>query len=173
MYGRVWGPDQDAEIFFLQCAGRSSAVPPPPSSQTLLSVAIHSLNNEPGRTERIVGIESKFFVMEKNSIIAGAFIFTVEVSRGRPEVFSFILVLPHSEMQEYLTRFAFYEAKVHQLLQRFLIEPLIKVHEHILPLTLSHSFSLLSFSLTVSISIPPTLPPPPPSPLCLTLVKHS
>lgn len=101
----------------------------PPSPETLLGVAIHSLNNEPGRTERIVGIESKFFVMEKHSIIAGAFIFTIEVNHGRLEVFSFILVLPHSEMQEYLTRFSFYEAKVHNLLQKFLIDPLVKVSE--------------------------------------------
>lgn len=111
--------------------GTSSA--PPPATPTLLSVAIHSLNNEPGRTERISGIEAKFFVMEKYSIIAGAFIFTVEVGHGRLEVFSFIIVLPHSEMQEYLTRFAFYEAKVHQLLQRFLIEPLNKVGIHFFP----------------------------------------
>ena len=93
-----------------------AAPSPLPKPPTLLSVAIHSLNNELGRTERILGIESKFF--------AGAFIFTVEISQGRPEVFSFILVLPHSEMQEYLTRFSFYEAKVHQLLRKSLIEPL-------------------------------------------------
>ena len=118
-------------------AGKHTGAPSPlPKPPTLLGVAIHSLNNEPGRTERILGIQSKFFVMEKNSIIAGAFIFTVEINQGRPEVFSFILVLPHSEMQEYLTRFSFYEAKVHQLLRKSLIEPLCKVYPYLESLTL-------------------------------------
>jgi hypothetical protein len=89
-------------------------------------VAIHSLNNEPGITERIQDIESKFFVMEKHSIIAGAFIFTIEINQGRPEVFSFILVLPHSEMQEYLMRFSFLEERVNQLLLKYLKEPLVQ-----------------------------------------------
>ena len=66
--------------------------------------------------------------MEKYSIIAGAFIFTIEINHGRPEVFSFILVLPHSELQEYLMRFAFYEERVQQLLQKYLIDPLIEVN---------------------------------------------
>ncbi|CAI8055760.1 Guanine nucleotide exchange C9orf72 homolog, partial [Geodia barretti] len=122
----IWSRDEKSPSPLV--AGKHTGAPSPlPKPPTLLGVAIHSLNNEPGRTERILGIESKFFVMEKNSIIAGAFIFTVEINQGRPEVFSFILVLPHSEMQEYLTRFSFYEAKVHQLLRKSLIEPLCKL----------------------------------------------
>ena len=140
-----------------------SGPPPLTCTQTLLSVAIHSLNNEAGRTERIVGIESKFFVMQKLRIIAGAFIFIIEVSHGRPEVFSFILVLPHSEMQEYLTRFEFYEAKVHQLLLKFLIDPVIKVSEcsGYKNCTNTTCFSLTPPSLPPSFtySLPPYLPP--------------
>ena len=87
--------------------------------------------------------------MEKYSIIAGAFIFTIEINHGRPEVFSFILVLPHSELQEYLMRFAFYEERVQQLLQKYLIDPLIEVNTqqlgnysvlNLCPTSLGHSF---------------------------------
>ena len=141
-------------LFFTEDKPLPSGPPPLACTQALLSVAIHSLNNEAGRTERIVGIESKFFVMQKLRIIAGAFIFTIEVSHGRPEVFSFILVLPHSEMQEYLARFEFYEAKVHQLLLKYLIEPLIKVNGGYKNYRITVHFSLPSPP-----SLSPSLPP--------------
>ena len=97
------------------------------SVETLLTVANYSLNDEAGRAEKLEGIESKFFALLKYNIIASAFIFTTEVNKGRMDVFSIILILPYSEMSEFLSRHSLCESKVQKLLEDHFIAPLHKL----------------------------------------------
>ena len=95
--------------------------------ETLVAVANYSLNDEAGRINQVgTGIDSKFYALRKHDTIAAAFIFSPEI-RGKKEVFSFILVLPYSEMSEYLPRHGLCESKVTKLLQEHLIVHLTKV----------------------------------------------
>ena len=94
------------------------------SDATLLSVANYTLNDEAGRVERLEGIETKFYSLQKYDVIASAFVFAIEVVRGKTEVFSFILVLPYSEMSDYLARHSLCETRVQKLLQNYFINPL-------------------------------------------------
>ena len=94
------------------------------SDATLLSVANYTLNDEAGRVEKLEGIETKFYSLQKYDVIASAFVFAIEVVRGKVEVFSFILVLPHSEMSDYLARHSLCETRVQKLLQNYFINPL-------------------------------------------------
>ena len=90
----------------------------------MLAVVNYSLNDEAGRIEKLDGIESKFYALLKYDIIAAAFIFTAEVSKGRTDVFSFILILPYLEMSEYLSRHSLCETKVQKLLEDHFVAPL-------------------------------------------------
>ena len=94
------------------------------SDSTLLSVANYTLNDEAGRVERLEGIETKFYSLKKYDVIASSFVFATEVVRGKTEVFSFILVLPYSEMSNHLARHSLCEARVQRLLQNYFIMPL-------------------------------------------------
>ena len=94
------------------------------SDAPLLSVANYTLNDEAGRVERLEGIETKFYSLQKYDVIASAFVFAIEVVRGKTEVFSFILVLPYSEMSDYLARHSLCETRVQKLLQNYFINPL-------------------------------------------------
>ena len=94
------------------------------SDATLLSVANYTLNDEAGRVERLEGIETKFYSLQRYDVIASAFVFAIEVVRGKTEVFSFILVLPYSEMSDYLARHSLCETRVQKLLQNYFINPL-------------------------------------------------
>ena len=94
------------------------------SDATLLSVANYTLNDEAGRVERLEGIETKFYSLQKYDIIASAFVFATEVVKGKTEVFSFILVLPYSEMSDYLARHSLCETRVQKMLQNYFIIPL-------------------------------------------------
>ena len=96
----------------------------PISDATLLSVANYTLNDEAGRVERLEGVETKFYSLQKYNVIASAFVFATEVVRGKTEVFSFILVLPYSEMSDYLARHSLCETRVQRLLQSYFINPL-------------------------------------------------
>ena len=90
----------------------------------LLSVANYSLNDEAARTESIKGIESKFYSLPRFNIIAFASIFTIEITKTKTEVFSFVLVLPYSETSEFLSRYKLCEVGVQKLLQDWFIRPL-------------------------------------------------
>jgi len=70
------------------------------------------------------GIETKFYCLERYNIIASVSVFSIEVSKGKGEVFSFILVLPMSEMSEFLPRHPVCESKVQRLLRDYLVTPL-------------------------------------------------
>lgn len=105
-------------------AAAASTSPPVHSLETMLAVVNYSLNDEAGRVEKLEGIESKFYALLKYDIIAAAFIFAAEVSKGRTDVFSFILILPYLEMSEYLSRHSLCEVKVQRLLQEHFITPL-------------------------------------------------
>ena len=94
------------------------------SDATLLSVANYTLNDEAGRVERLDGIETKFYSLIKYDVIATAFVFATEVVRGKTEVFSFILVLPYSEMSDYLARHSLCEVRVQKILKNHFISPL-------------------------------------------------
>ena len=91
---------------------------------TILSVANYTLNDEAGRAEEITGIESKFYSLSKYQLIAYASIFTIELVRGRTEVFSLLFLLPIGESSEFLARFTLCEVSVHKLLQEFFLGPL-------------------------------------------------
>lgn len=90
----------------------------------LLTIANFTLNDEAGRVEKLEGIETKFYCLQKYDVIASVSVFSIEVLRGKPEVFSFILILPLSEMSEYLPRHPVCESKVQRLLKDHLIVPL-------------------------------------------------
>ena len=94
------------------------------SDATLLSVANYTLNDEAGRVERLDGIETKFYSLQKYDVIASAFVFATEVIRGKTEVFAFILVLPYSMMADYLARHSLCETRVQKMLQNYFIIPL-------------------------------------------------
>ena len=94
------------------------------SDATLLSVANYTLNDEAGRVERMEGIETKFYSLKKYNVIATSFVFATEVVRGKTEVFSFVLVLPYSEMSNYLARHSLCETRVQRMLQNSFISPL-------------------------------------------------
>ena len=100
--------------------GESFGIP----DTTLLSVANYTLNDEAGRVERLEGIETKFYSLQKYNVVATAFVFVTEVMRGKTEVFSFILVLPYSEMSDYLSRHSLCETRVQRILQNYFISPL-------------------------------------------------
>ena len=94
------------------------------SDSTLLTIANFTLNDEAGRVEKLEGIETKFYCLKKYDVIASVSIFAIEVSRGKFEVFSFILILPYSEMPQFLPRHAICESKLQRLLKEYLIIPL-------------------------------------------------
>ena len=129
------------------------------SDATLLSVANYTLNDEAGRVERLEGIETKFYSLQKYNVIASAFVFAIEVVRGKTEVFSFILVLPYSEMSDYLARHSLCETRVQKMLQNYFILPLQDMvreinmqHHHI-------SCTLAQISLGSLFTSPPSTTP--------------
>ena len=119
-----------------------------PSTETLLAIANYSLNDEAGRIEKLDGIEPKFYALAKYNIIAAAFIFAAEVNKGKADVFSFILVLPYSEMSEYLPRQALCGSRLQRLLNDHLIAPL---KAHVSSLSLSPPLSLHLSALYVHV----------------------
>ncbi len=74
--------------------------------------------------EKLDSIETKFYCLKKYDVIASVSVFSIEVSRGKQEVFSFILILPLNEMSEFLPRHPVCESKVQRLLKEHLINPL-------------------------------------------------
>lgn len=94
------------------------------TDETLLTIANFTLNDEAGRVEKLDGIENKFYCLKKFDVIASVSVFGIEVSRGKCEVFSFILILPYSEMPEFLPRHSICESKLQRLLKEYLIIPL-------------------------------------------------
>ena len=94
------------------------------SDSTLLTIANFTLNDEAGRVEKLDGIETKFYSLKKYDVIASVSVFAVEAFRGKSEVFSFILILPYSEMPEFLPRHSICESKLHRLLKEYLVIPL-------------------------------------------------
>ena len=93
-------------------------------------MANYTLNDEAGRVERLDGIETKFYSLLKYNVIASAFVFATEVVKGKVEVFSFILVLPYTEMSDYLARHSLCETRVKKLLQNYFIIPLQELVRH-------------------------------------------
>ena len=83
-----------------------------------------TLNDEAGRVEKLDGIETKFYCLKKYDVIASVSVFAIEVFKGKFEVFSFILILPYAEMNEFLSRHSICESKVQRLLKDYLISPL-------------------------------------------------
>ena len=77
-------------------------------------MANYTLNDEAGRVERLEGIETKFYSLQKYNVVATAFVFVTEV----------ILVLPYSEMSDYLSRHSLCETRVQRILQNYFISPL-------------------------------------------------
>ena len=112
--------------------------------ETVLAVANFSLNDEAGRTDKLKGIESKFYALLKYDIMAAAFIFSAEVIRGKHDVFSFILVLPYSEMSEYLPRHALCEEKIHKIMEENFLQPLLKTQ--VTSIETPHLYSLHIYS---------------------------
>lgn len=94
------------------------------SDNTLLTIANFTLNDEAGRVEKLDGIETKFYCLKKYEVIASVSVFSIEVFKGKFEVFSFILILPYSEMSEFLPRHSICESKLQRLLKEYLIIPL-------------------------------------------------
>lgn len=94
------------------------------SDGTLLTIANFTLNDEAGRVEKLEGIETKFYCLKKYECIASVSIFPIEVYKGKTEVFSFILILPHCEISEFLPRHSICESKVQRLLKEYLVLPL-------------------------------------------------
>ena len=90
----------------------------------LVTIANFTLNDEAGRDQE--GIETKFYSLPKHGVIVTAFVFSLETSRGdrmrsdrmkgEKDIFSFFLVLPYSEISEYLARYTFCQEKVEKLL---------------------------------------------------------
>ena len=128
------------------------------SDATLLSVANYTLNDEAGRVERLEGIETKFYSLQKYNVIASAFVFAIEVVRGKTEVFSFILVLPYSEMSDYLARHSLCETRVQKMLQNYFILPL---QDMVREINMQHHISctLAQISLGSLFTSPPSTPP--------------
>ncbi len=89
-----------------------------------MTIANFTLNDEAGRVEKLDSIETKFYCLKKYDVIASVSVFSIEVSRGKQEVFSFILILPLNEMSEFLPRHPVCESKVQRLLKEHLINPL-------------------------------------------------
>ena len=94
------------------------------SDSTLLTIANFTLNDEAGRVEKLDGIETKFYCLKKYEVIASVSVFAIEVFKGKLEVFSFILILPYSEMTEFLPRHSICESKLQRLLKEYFIIPL-------------------------------------------------
>lgn len=94
------------------------------TDSTLLTIANFTLNDEAGRVEKLDGIETKFYSLEKYDVIASSSVFAIEVFKGKFEVFSFILILPYHETSEFLPRHAICDSKLQRLLKEYLIIPL-------------------------------------------------
>lgn len=94
------------------------------SDSTLLTIANFTLNDEAGRVEKLDGIETKFYSLKKYDVIASVSIFGIEMFKGKSEVFSFISILPYSELSEFLPRHSICEDKSRRLLNEYLILPL-------------------------------------------------
>ncbi len=110
-------------IFFFSaspCIQTKSSITDP----VLVTIANFTLNDEAGRVEKLDGIETKFYCLKKYEVIASVSVFAIEVLKGKFEVFSFILILPYSEVTEFLPRHSICESKVQRLLKEYLILPL-------------------------------------------------
>ena len=106
---------------------------------TLITIANFTLSDEAGRVEKLEGIETKFYCLKKYEVVASVSVFAIEVFRGKFEVFSFILILPYSEMPEFLPRHSVCESKLQRLLKEYMIIPLkemVSVYKSVINVTI-------------------------------------
>lgn len=88
--------------------------------ETLSAVATYTLTGEACRNGKLEGVETKLYCLSDKGIIATAFLFTV-YHGSRSDLFSLLLVLPYSELSEWLSRHALLCEKMKDILDSNLI----------------------------------------------------
>ena len=68
-----------------------------------------------------MGIETKFYALEKMDIIACSYVFKAPLRGGKLGVFAFYVTIPYKELSEFMPRFSFCEDNVCHLLRKHLI----------------------------------------------------
>ena len=84
-------------------------------------IASYSIKDEVGRENKITGIETKFYALEKMDLIACSYIFRAPLKGGKMSVFGFFVTLPYKEITEFMPRYLLCESNVHRLLSKHLI----------------------------------------------------
>lgn len=75
----------------------------PTSHETLSAVATYTLTGEACRNGKLEEVETKLYCLSDKGIVATAFLFTVYHGKYS-DLFSLLLVLPYSELSEWLGR---------------------------------------------------------------------
>ena len=92
----------------------------------LLLISSYAIKDEAGREEKISGIETKFYALQRMDIIACSYIFRAAVKGKKINLFAFFVTLPYSELSEFMPRFSLCQEKICQLLQKHLISKMEK-----------------------------------------------
>lgn len=92
-----------------------------PSFEKLQLITSYAIKDEAGREEKIMGIETKFYALEKMDIIACSYVFKAPLRGSKLGVFAFYVTIPYKELSEFMPRFSFCEDNVCHLLRKHLI----------------------------------------------------
>ena len=92
----------------------------PTSDETLKAVATYTLTGEACRNGKLEEVETKFYCLSDKGIVATAFLFTVYHGKYS-DLFSLLLVLPYSELSQWLSRHVLLCDKMKDILNTNLI----------------------------------------------------
>ena len=84
-------------------------------------ISSFSIKDEVGRESKIVGIETKFYALERMNLIACSYVFRAPLKGGKLNVFVFFVTLPYKELSQFMPRFSLCESNVCRLLSKHLI----------------------------------------------------
>ena len=84
-------------------------------------ISSYVIKDEACREEKIVGIETKFYALQRLNIISCSFIFRAPLRGGKMALFAFFVTLPYSELSEFMPRYSLCEDKVHNIINKEMI----------------------------------------------------
>ena len=79
------------------------------------------IKDEACREEKINGIETKFYALEKFDLIASSYVFRAPIRGGKMSLFAFYVTLPYKELSEFMPRYTLCEDKIRSLLKKQII----------------------------------------------------
>uniref|UniRef100_A0A1X7TAD3 Uncharacterized protein n=1 Tax=Amphimedon queenslandica TaxID=400682 RepID=A0A1X7TAD3_AMPQE len=87
----------------------------------LILISSYVIKDEACREDKINGIETKFYALEKFDLIASSFIFRAPLRGGKMALFAFYVTLPYKELAEFMPRYSLCEDKIRSILKKQII----------------------------------------------------